>query len=227
MPTGPAPTVPSGDPLGVDPDELVATYPHLFHMAEARAWPSIRAHGLESAARLVARYGASPTLVSARRARGVELGDGAVTLRDNGVLDDGRLAACLVGVAPPEFYRMLNGRVYFWPSRHRVDRLLAARAYRARPHLVLTLDTAAVLARHGERVRLSPINMGTTLFTPPARGLHTATPLDAYPFAERRRRAGRRDAVAEVSVEDAVPDAAELVRSAVIHHPDGRRDVVV
>lgn len=147
-------------------------------MAEAGAWPSIRAHGLESAATLVARLD--------REA----------------------------------FYRMLNGRVYLWPTRRRVEGLLGARAHRGRPHLVLEPDTAALLARHGDRVRLSPITIGATLINPPPRGPDTAAPLSGYPWTERRR------AVAEVSVEGAVPDAVELVVDATVHHPDGRRTSV-
>ena len=104
-------------------------------------------------------------------------GPDPVVLRDNKVLHDARLARCLVGMDVPAFYRMLNARVYLWPSWHRVAGLLAARPYRDREHLVLEVDTAELLARHGDRVRLSPINMGSTLFTPPERGPRTARPL--------------------------------------------------
>lgn len=211
-------------------EEVVAAYPRLFHMTAADAWASIRAYGLQSAAALVERFDAPSTVVSRRRPQEIRLGgtdasDGAV-LRDNGVLDDARLKGCLIDMDVPDFYRMLNGRVYLWPSRHRVDGLLTARAYRDRSHLVLTLDTATLLARHGDRVRLSPINMGSTLFTPTPRGRDTALGLADYPFAARRRLRGRRDAVAEVSVEHEVPDAADLVLTAVVHHPDGRRETV-
>jgi hypothetical protein len=189
-------------------------------MAEAGAWPSIREHGLLSAAALVERYGAAPALVSGRRATAAELtapGRGRAVLRDNGVLHDAQLARCLEGMDVPAFYRMLNARVYLWPTRKRVAGLLGARAYRDRPHLVLELDTAALLARHGPAVRLSPINMGATLINPPRRGPHTARRLADWP---------RERVVAEVSVEHAVPDAAELVLAAAVHHPDGRVEPV-
>ncbi|GAA4863904.1 DUF7002 family protein [Actinomycetospora straminea] len=201
---------------GPTPGDLAARHPRLFHMAEAGAWPSIREHGLASAAALVERFGAPSALVTGRRTTAVPLGDGVV-LRDNGVLHDGQLARCLDGMAIPDFYRMLNGRVYFWPTRRRVRGLLAARAYRARAHLVLEIDTARLLARHADAVRLSPINMGATLINPPRRGPHTARRLADWP-------PGR--AVAEVSVEHAVPDVADLVVAAAVHHPDGRVDPV-
>ncbi|GLZ46852.1 hypothetical protein Acsp06_30370 [Actinomycetospora sp. NBRC 106375] len=184
-------------------------------MAEPGAWPSIRAHGLASAAALVERFGAATELVSARRPVAVTLsapGRDPVVLRDNGVLHDGQLARCLEGMEIGAFYRMLNDRVYLWPTRRRVAGLLAARAYRDRAHLVLELDTAALLDRHGAAVRLSPINMGATLITPPPRGPHTARPLGDWP---------RDRTIAEVSVEHAIPDAADLVAAAAVHQPDG------
>jgi hypothetical protein len=189
-------------------------------MAEPGAWPSIRAHGLESAAALVERFGASSELVTARRPTAVTLsapGRDPVVLRDNGVLHDGQLARCLEGMTPAAFYAMLNGRVYFWPTRRRVEGLLRARAYRDRAHLVLELDTQALLARHACAVRLSPINMGATLINPPRRGPDTARPLADWPH-------GR--VVAEVSVEHAVPDATDLVVDAAVHHPDGRVEAI-
>ncbi|GAA4807716.1 hypothetical protein GCM10023200_51700 [Actinomycetospora chlora] len=189
-------------------------------MAEAGAWPAIRADGLQSAAALVERYGAAPELVTRRRPVAVTLtapGRGPAVLRDNGVLHDAQLARCLEGMDLPAFYRMLNGRVYLWPTRRRVAGLLGARAYRDRAHLVLELDTAALLARHAPAVRLSPINMGATLINPPRRGPDTARPLGEWP---------RGRVVAEVSVEHAVPDAADLVVAAAVHHPDGRVEPV-
>ena len=185
-------------------------------MTEPGAWPSIRAEGLASAAALVERFGAAPALVAGRRPAAVTLhapGRDPVVLRDNGVLHDGQLARCLEGMDVADFYRMLNARVYLWPTRRRVAGLLAARAYRHRAHLVLELDTAALLERHAAAVRLSPINMGATLINPPRRGPDTALPLAAWP---------RGRTVAEVTVEHAVPDAADLVLAAAVHHPGGR-----
>ncbi len=218
--------------VGVGAVEFAAVYPRLFHMAEVGAGPSLRSFGLQSAEILVERYGppagrTADELLAARRPEAVRLehpGWDPVVLRDNKVLSDARLDRCLVGMSRPEYYRMLNSRVYLWPSRHRVDGLLRARPYRDRPHLVLELDTARLLARHAGRVRLSPINIGSTLFTPPPRGPATACPPADYPWADRLRARGRRDAVAEVSVDGELPDLAALVVTVAVVHPDGRRE---
>ena len=85
-----------------------------------------------------------------------------MVLRDNGVLHDGQLARCLDGMDVAAFYRMLNARVHLWPTRQRVEGTLAAARLPHRAHLVLGLDTAALLERHAAAVRLSPINVGAT-----------------------------------------------------------------
>ena len=82
---------------------------------------------------------------------------------------------------------------------------------------MLELDTAALLERHAAAVRLSPVNMGATLINPPRRGPDTARPLAAWP---------RGRTVAEVTVEHAVPDAADLVVAAAVHHPGGHVEPV-
>jgi hypothetical protein len=51
-------------------------------------------------------------------------------------------------MTPREWYESLNRRVFFWVDRRRLIKLLGARAYRNRPHLVLELDTAELLRRH-------------------------------------------------------------------------------
>jgi hypothetical protein len=60
-------------------------------------------------------------------------------------------------MTPREWYETLNRRVFFWVDRKRLVKLLGARAYRDRPHLVLELDTSG-LRRHAADVTLSAIN---------------------------------------------------------------------
>ena len=196
--------------------ELALHYPRLYHMAEDGAWPSIRAHGLLSASALVRAHGlsgeAAAALEARRRPAGVRLsGPGLpdAVLRDQGPMSDAALRRCLDdGLLPEDWYRLLNGRVFFWPSRARLLRLLGARAYRSRAHTVLTLDTAGLVAAHGDAMALSAINSGATIFGGPRRGLGTFVPLAAYPFAAWRARRGLGDAIVEVTVPDRVADAA-------------------
>lgn len=92
--------------------------------------------------------------------------------------------------------------------------LLSARAYKNRTHCVLTIDTAELLERHGESVRLSAINSGATLYRPVSRGSNTFLPPSGYPFDERQRARGNANAIAELTVEYSVPDVEELTLSA-------------
>ncbi len=200
-------------------EELVATYPRLWHMAHDGAWPALREHGLMSAAALVDAYGGGEAerevLLRTRRPQSVPLGlqgmPGAV-LRDQKPMSDAALAKCLRGgVTPAQWYELLNSRSFFWLSRERIWRLLRARAYRGRPQTVLTMDARGLVARHRNRIWLSPINSGSTLFSPQPRGLDTFSRIGDFPFRERAN--GRRveDNVVELLVEHSVPDLADHV----------------
>ncbi|WP_443032020.1 DUF7002 family protein [Streptomyces sp. CA-210063] len=116
---------------------------------------------------------------------------------------------------PQEYLALLNGRVFFWLTRERLSRLLRARQYRSHPHLVLCLDTAELLRRHGKNVQLAPYNTGSMLRPPPyspRRGRDVFVDIDEYPYGRwRRQRGPRRDAVVELTVAYAVSDAADLV----------------
>jgi hypothetical protein len=112
------------------------------------------------------------------------------------------LERCLTGMTPREWYETLNRRVFFWVERGRLLKLLGARAYRDRPHLVLELDTARLLRRHGARITLSSINSGATFTMNPApRGPGTFRPIEDHPPGK---------AVVELAVDYAVPDAEDL-----------------
>jgi hypothetical protein len=186
--------------------ELVTTFPCLYHMAEADAWPSLRTHGLESTSALLDRFGivGEPRrpYESQRRSTALPLMHpqwGTLVLRDQRPMVESLLVKCLVGMTPAEWYRLLNRQVFLWPTRERLNRLLGAKFNRTRPHCVLTFDTAALLRQHGPAVRLSPLNSGCTR-PPLPRGQDTFLPIADYPFAERCRRRKRTAAIAEVTV---------------------------
>jgi hypothetical protein len=115
------------------------------------------------------------------------------------------------GLTPSDWYALLNRRVFFWVAEERLVTLLGARAYRGRSQTVLTLDTAALLARHMARVTLSPINSGATLFKAQPRGHDTFLTPDAYPFALWERKRGPHNVVVELAVEHSVADAPDFV----------------
>ena len=198
---------------------LISEFPRLWHMAEDGSWPSIQQHGLLSTSALLKHYEvAKPQralLESRRRPESVEIsrkGLPNAVIRDQKPLHEEKLRACLEdGVSPEDWYRILNARTFFWVSRERLIRLLNARAYRNKPHTILTVDTASLVTAHLKRIELCPINSGATLFTPPKRGLLTFRPISEYPYEELRRTKGRSGALAEFVVKEGVPDVADHV----------------
>jgi hypothetical protein len=121
------------------------------------------------------------------------------------------LLECLDGITPRQWYEFLNGRVFLWATLHRLEGLLAARAYRAKEHLILKVDSRRLVAKYRETVLLSPINSGSTLYKPVRRNIGTFSALHTYPFEERRKMRGAADAVAEVAFARSTPDISEYV----------------
>ena len=192
--------------------ELIHHYPRLYHMANEGTWNSIRRHGLLSTSALLDLFGitgkARYCIESCHRPRSVTINHpehGTAIIRDQAPMRESMLARCLDGISTREWYELLNRKAFFWMTEVRVQTLLRARLYRAHEHIVIIVDTASLLAGHADRAALSPINSGSTLYNPPLRGHYTFLPITEYPFAKRKRR-GIPNAVAELTVDYAVPD---------------------
>lgn len=191
-------------------DELIRTSPTLFHMAERGAWPSIDRHGLLSTSALLDLYCVTGTardaLEASRRPEPTILtrpGLPDATLRDQKPMSDRALDRCLTGgLTPPDWYRLLNGKVFLWLSEARLAKLLGAAPYRARDHDVLEIDTARLIAAYRDAITLSPINSGSTIRNPALRGPDTFRTIADYDV--------RRPAV-EFAVTGAIPDIARFV----------------
>jgi hypothetical protein len=206
----------------VTPEQFAGRHPRLYHMAAAGAWPSLQHHGLLSTSALLDLFeihgDVRDQIESVRRPASVEISHpvhGRAVIRDQKPLREAKLRQCLIDMQPAEWYAHLNRYVFFWPSEERLHTLLGARSYRSAAHIVITVDTWELLARHGERVVLSPINSGATVYQPATRGRHTFAPLTAFPDDLWRQRR-----LAEVAVAYAVPDLAELTLS-VVEWQDG------
>jgi hypothetical protein len=159
-------------------------------MAELDAWPMIQKHGLLSVTGLLDLLAIDSRLrerlESQHRPHGTQLRDpegGIVVVRDQKPLSVKRLQTCLTDMTVSDWLRLLNRKVFFWPTERRVSDLLKARAYRDRRHLVLVIDTASLLATHQQRVTLSTINTGATIFDAPARGSETMVPIEVFATA--------------------------------------------
>jgi hypothetical protein len=78
-------------------------------------------------------------------------------------------------------------------------------------HTVLSIDTMRLLERHAAKIRLSPINSGSTIYNPQPRGVGTFKRMQDYPFEERKKLRGLGNAIAELAVQYAVPDILDIV----------------
>ena len=199
-------------------DQLLTLYPRLYHMAQEGSWPAISRHGLMTTSQLVAASSAPAdaraAITGQRRPRSVAIQCpdlGTVMIRDQAPLRE-QFLVLTDGMAPGQWLSILNNRVFFWLHPDRLTDLLNARRYRSHAHDVITVDTASLIAAHSDRVRLSPVNSGATLYpNATARGPHTFMRVADYPYEQRRSR-GVKGAIAELAVIDGVPD---IVRHAV------------
>jgi hypothetical protein len=204
--------------------DLVTHFPRLWHMAEGGSFESIRKHGLLSTSSLLDLYGITgqqrAVLESERRPDSVTISKAGfpnAVVRDQKPMTESALKKCLAkDVTPDQWFEILNGRAFFWLSRGRLRGLLHARAYRGRPQTVLTVDTASLLKAHKQRIELSPLNSGATLYNPQPRGRDTFLPVADYPFDEWRKKRRSGEPVVELVVREGVPDIADHLIAA--HH---------
>lgn len=211
--------------------ELTRLYPQLFHMAHEDAWPGILRHGLLSTEALLDLFEVHEPLrgrlLRQHRPASVTVSHpvhGTAVIRDQKPLHPAKLAACLQdGVRPSDWLATLNSRVFFWLQPERLERLLAARAYRGGNHLVLTLDTRRLLdALPDAAVTLSRINSGSTVFRAVPRGPATFLSVSDYPHPHRAQALAAASDVAELCVSYAVPDVLAVAESAEVRGPAGR-----
>jgi len=74
---------------------------------------------------------------------------------------------------------------------------------------VLTLDTASLVNANRDRVRLSPINSGATIYNPAPRGPDTFSTVSNFQFDERRKTRALDSAVVELTVLGGVSDITD------------------
>lgn len=200
--------------------ELLEDCPTLYHMAERQSWPAIREHGLLSTTALLDRYGITGTerqaIEAQRRPISITLerqGLGRAVVRDQFPMDDKGLARCLQDeLSPSDWYRLLNGKVFFWLTRARLLRLMNAGAYRSDEHDVLELETSAIVTAYKDRIWFCPMNSGCTKPFPHARGKNTFQRISEYPYAAWATKRSRGERVVELAVDYAVSDIKKFVK---------------
>jgi len=206
----------------MDIDQFVYNYPLLYHMAEGNSWDSIRMHGLLSTSGLLDLFNVNGTqrinIESCRRPSSVHIKHpvyGVAIIRDQIPLSENKLIACLDGCTPTEWYELLNGKVFFWPTEERIMRLLSARAYRDRKHTIIIVDSNLMIREYLSKTYLSPINTGAVVYKPTPRRPGTFVPFLNWPSDVKRGSGKLKKAVAEVAIDYGVPDLVNFVTSVV------------
>jgi hypothetical protein len=205
-------------PKQLTTDYIATRWPRLYHMAEAGSWQSIQHFGLRSTTALLDLFEIGgperDAIEAARRPESVQIRHplhGAAWIRDNKPINETVLRRTLVGMSEPDWYRLLNGRVFFWLTEDRLMRLRSAPPYRTRAHDILVLSTERLLAAHMGAVELSPLNSGAV--HPAAnypRGVGTFRSIDLYPWTDRIA-VSPTEPIVELTVPYMVPDPASLV----------------
>jgi hypothetical protein len=150
----------------------------LYHLAYADNVPSILKHGLLSTERLLGLTGMAEiertAFLRRQRRDSLRLAEG-VTIRDQRPMPPSALAQALDdGLAPGDWYALLNSYVFLWPDRERMDRQRGACGNR--PQIILTFDAVALFDHFGTQAFLSPINCGNARRKPARRGRDTLIP---------------------------------------------------
>ncbi len=190
-----------------DQEKVITQHPLLYHMAEAGAWENIQRHGLLSTTALLRLFDVSEPQRSAigswyRRSREVirHSDYGCAVIRDQTPMPPGKLDLALTDMDPSEWYKLLNGKVFFWSTESRLISFLKARSHRARPHDVLTVCTRSLVGKHATKITLSPINSGTVRVPTHRRGSNTFQTIADHTCKTKH------ECFAELAIEGSVPD---------------------
>ncbi len=186
--------------------DLVRRCPFVYHMAELGSWPSIQKHGLLSTTALLDLFEIKSSrrdeLESQWRPRSETVehrAHGRAVIRDQRPMPENELRPLLAGMEPRDWYKLLNGKVFFWAELYGLRKLLGAVMYRGRSHDVLTVDTQGLVTRHLEQMWLTDQNTGSVL-SGKTRG----------PDTFKRVRDFRAPWVTEVAIDYSVPRVADF-----------------
>lgn len=198
---------------------FLTKYPRLYHMTHNDSWPGIERHGLLSTSALLDLFeyqGEPREAIEARhRDESVTIAHsehGKAVIRDQKPLREEWLVKTLTGTDAAGWYRLLNGKVFFWATKQRLLKLLNAKSYRNQSHLVLIVDTSRLVDKYGDCIELTHMNTGATFANPAPRSPKTFKSLKDY----------ARPCVVEVAIPGKVPDIIDFIVSVEVWRSDKR-----
>jgi hypothetical protein len=193
----------------------------VYHLAEAENWASIQRHGLLSTSKLLDLAGATGEMRRAierrQRTRSSKLPNGII-VRHQLPMPPAALLRCLAGgLAPEDWYALLNSGVFFWYDPDRLNR--QRRACGPQTQIVMRIDAERMLERHADRAAVTPFNTGNARRFAARRSRATFVLLSDWRrsgWASEAKALGikprpRRHPPAELVVFDAVEDIFDFV----------------
>ena len=190
-------------------EKIITQHPLLYHMAEAGTWENIKRNGLLSTKALLALFEVGEPrrteIRSEYRRTDIPICHpeyGCAVIRKQTPMPPGRLRPALRHGEPSDWYKLLNGKVFFWSTEDRLRRFLNARPHQGRAHDVLTVCTRSLVEQYENQIKLSPINSGTVRDIRHRRCSHTFQTIADY-----RCKRGP-ECFAELAVEVCVLDIA-------------------
>ncbi|HEV2676211.1 MAG TPA: hypothetical protein VGV37_16925 [Aliidongia sp.] len=152
-----------------------------FHFVDAVNWASVETEGLHSTDTLLRMAAFPPDVVAAARnwrSAGLLLPNGRY-IRDQRPMPAAALGPSLDdGLAPADWYELLNTCVFFWLSADRAAN--HRRALRHRPQMLIRLDARRLAAAYADIACVSPFNLGNARRQPARRGLRSLVPVDVW-----------------------------------------------
>ena len=201
--------------------EFESVYPVLFHISLARDVEQIMRHGLLSTKALLDLCEIDGEVRSQieiyQRPTAVPISHpihGNFLINDQAPMNAAALERCLIDLTSQQWCDSLNSRVFLWPTRERVTRHIGARLASGTKRIVLSFETKSLFSTlNVDLFELSPINSGSTMRKAAPRGSNTFRRFCDYPFHERRKSGGLKNAIAEITYPYAItPTQLKTIR---------------
>lgn len=196
---------------------FIDEYPVLYHMAEDGSWATIAKIGLLSTTALMDHCKTDMEIRQRIEAcwrsnlEIIQCGElGEIKIRDQIPMSPHELEKCLIKpMKPSDWYKLINKKVFFWAQMEDLERLISAKYYKNKPHIVIKIKTSALVDKYFEQLKLSKINSGSAYYDfrrfdrAPLRDENTFQPIGNY----------NESWVKEVTVDYGIPDIREFTMS--------------